>query len=84
MAKFHLRDDHLMRLAAEKGDLTGYAIARRSGLAQSTVSRLRRGLVEPATTSLIALAQVYGATVDELVSADPDSSAGPDEAGAAS
>jgi transcriptional regulator with XRE-family HTH domain len=72
MSQYRLRDDRLTEVAAAKGDHSGYAIARRSGLAQSTVSRLRRGLARPATESLLALVRAYDTTIDELVVADAE------------
>jgi transcriptional regulator with XRE-family HTH domain len=71
MPKSHLRPDRLMAAAAKKGDLTGYAIAMRTGLAQSTVSRLRRGLTAPADRTLHTMAATYETTVEELLTEAP-------------
>ena len=75
MPKYRLRGDQLEKVAAAKGDTSGYAIAKRSGLAESTVSRLRRGLARPAAETLVALVTAYETTIDELVSIEPESEA---------
>lgn len=53
------------RLRREQG-LDQLELARRAGLAQSTVSRVERGGELTATTAL-ALARVLGVTVEELL-----------------
>jgi transcriptional regulator with XRE-family HTH domain len=67
MPQYQLRSDRLDEAAAKKGDLSSYAIAKRTGLAESTLSRLRRGLASPATASLMKLSEIYGIPVDELI-----------------
>lgn len=64
---YRLRAERLREAAAKLGDHTSYAIAKRTGLAQSTIGRLRQGVVRPTTGSLIVLANAYGLTVDDLV-----------------
>ncbi|NUL03568.1 helix-turn-helix transcriptional regulator [Streptomyces lunaelactis] len=67
MPDFRLCRDRLAQAAAAKGDLTGYAIAKRTGLNQTTISRLRRGIAKPAASSLLVLAATYGVTVEDLI-----------------
>lgn len=67
MSTYRLCSDRLQEAAAAKGDRSSYAIAKRTGLAQSTLSRLRRGLAKPATGSLLILSATYGLSVDELL-----------------
>ncbi|RLL68167.1 helix-turn-helix transcriptional regulator [Streptomyces sp. Z26] len=67
MLDYRLSSTRLAEVAAAKGDHTSYAIAKRTGVAQSTLSRLRRGVASPATETLLALADAYEVTVEELV-----------------
>jgi transcriptional regulator with XRE-family HTH domain len=64
---YRLCATRLEQAAEAKGDRTSYAIAKRTGLAQSTVNRLRQGLVRPATSSLLALSAAYGLSVEDLI-----------------
>jgi transcriptional regulator with XRE-family HTH domain len=64
---YQLLRERLEQAAAAKGDHTGYAIAKRTGLNQTTISRLRRGLVRPTAASLFVLARAYDIGVEELV-----------------
>lgn len=70
MPTYRLCSDRLREAAAAKGDDSSYAIAKRTGLAESTLSRLRRGKSQPTTGSLLILAAAYGLTVDDLVEYD--------------
>lgn len=65
--RYRLREAPLKAAAAAKGDHSSYAISRRTGLAESTLSRLRRGMAKPAADTLLILATTYGLTVEELV-----------------
>ncbi|MEU9793792.1 helix-turn-helix transcriptional regulator [Streptomyces sparsogenes] len=67
MATYRLRSARLQEAAAAKGDHSSYAIAKRTGVAESTLSRLRRGMAQPATQTLLTLAAAYGLAVEELV-----------------
>lgn len=67
MPSFSLDGERLAEAAAAKGDLTGYAIAKRTGLNQTTLSRIRRGIVQPAARTLITLSRTYGLSIDELI-----------------
>ncbi|MFE2407087.1 helix-turn-helix domain-containing protein [Kitasatospora sp. NPDC059408] len=57
----------LREAAALAGDTTDYRIAKRSGLARATLSRLVNGRVEPSVTNVMRLAKCYGVTVESLL-----------------
>lgn len=67
MSSYRLRSAHLQEVAAARGDHSNYAIAKRTGLNQTTLSRISRGIAEPATKTLLTLAQAYDVSVDELI-----------------
>lgn len=67
MSHYRLRHERLRAAAAARGDHTSYAISKRTGVAQSTLSRLRRGIAKPAADTLLTLATTYGLSVDELI-----------------
>lgn len=67
MSSYRLRNRRLQEAAAAQGDHTNYAIAKRTGLNQTTLSRVCRGLVKPAAETLLTLATTYGLSVDELI-----------------
>ncbi|MEU4296379.1 MULTISPECIES: helix-turn-helix domain-containing protein [Kitasatospora] len=62
-----LNADSLRKVAARAGDTTDYRIAKRSGLARATLSRLVNGRVEPSVTNVMRLATCYGVTVESLL-----------------
>ncbi|MEE4598284.1 helix-turn-helix transcriptional regulator [Streptomyces sp. DSM 41524] len=64
---YRLRTDRLRAVARQKGDKTGYAIAQRTGLAESTISRLLRGKTQPGAKALLRICTVYGATTEDLM-----------------
>lgn len=75
------------RLAARRR-AAGYsqeALAGRLGVSRQAVSKWERGEASPDTDNLIALASLYGVTLDELLYAEPlqeaESAAGPGEDG---
>lgn len=70
MSTYRLHGSRLAEAAAAKGDKTNYAIAKRTGLNQTTISRLRRGLARPATSSLLVLAATYDMAIEELLERD--------------
>lgn len=70
MSSYRLRNGRLQEAAAARGDHTNYAIAKRTGLNQTTLSRVCRGLVKPAAETLLTLAAAYGLSVDELIEQD--------------
>lgn len=75
MSSYRLRKVRLQEAAAARGDLTNYAIAKRTGLNQTTLSRVCRGVVQPAAETLLTLATTYGLSVDELIDRAPESGA---------
>ncbi|MEV8546269.1 helix-turn-helix transcriptional regulator [Streptomyces sp. NPDC051572] len=72
MSHYRLRVERLRLAAAARGDLTSYAISKRTGVAQSTLSRLRRGIAKPAADTLLVLSSAYGVSVDDLIDRDAD------------
>lgn len=81
MSSYRLRIARLQEVAAARGDHSNYAIAKRTGLNQTTLSRICRGIAEPATKTLLTLAAAYGLSLDELVERQTQSAAGSDEEG---
>ncbi|MDH6709804.1 transcriptional regulator with XRE-family HTH domain [Kitasatospora sp. MAA19] len=59
--------ERLMEAAARMGDNSGYAIARRTGLTQSAVSRILAGRRQPTLTSAALMARTYSTPLDDLV-----------------
>lgn len=64
---FRLSTDKLRAAAQTKGDHTGYAIAKRTGIDESAISRLLQGKTQPGLNSALRLAAVYGTTVEALM-----------------
>jgi transcriptional regulator with XRE-family HTH domain len=67
MSTYRFRADRLTEAATRVGDRSSYAIAKRTGLSQTAVNRIRQGVVDPTVASLIALADPYELTLDELI-----------------
>lgn len=68
MSRHRLRTDLVNKAAEDAGDDTSLAIARRAGLANSTITRLLDGETTPSVATLIALRDAYGfETLDELL-----------------
>ena len=67
MPSYRLRSARLHEVAAARGDHSNYAIAKRTGLNQTTLSRICRGVATPATQTLLTLAIAYGLSIDELI-----------------
>lgn len=67
MSSYRLRSARLHEAAAARGDHSNYAIAKRTGLNQTTLSRICRGVAAPATKTLVTLASTYGLSLDDLV-----------------
>jgi transcriptional regulator with XRE-family HTH domain len=67
MSTYRFRADRLAEAAKKVGDRSSYAIAKRTGLSQTAVNRIRQGVVDPTVASLIALADPYQLTLDELI-----------------
>ena len=64
---YRLRIATLLEAAAGRGDKTGYAIARRTGIAESSVYRLLAGEAQPDLFSALRLGETYGVLVEELM-----------------
>jgi transcriptional regulator with XRE-family HTH domain len=71
MSTYRFRADRLTSAAMAAGDRSSYAIAKRTGLSQTAVNRIRQGASEPTVASLVALAIPYGLTLDELIERTP-------------
>lgn len=61
------RPDVLTARAEAMGDTTHYSIAVRTGVRESTISRLMAGRTTPTLPTLGAIASAYGTTLDDLV-----------------
>lgn len=64
---FRLRINKLREAAATLGDTTGYAIAQRTGIAESSVYRFLNGTAQPDLNSMLRIHAVYGAPVESLM-----------------
>lgn len=61
------RADVLAQKAEAAGDRTHYAIAERTGVRESTISRIIAARTIPTLPTLVAMAIAYGTTLDDLV-----------------
>lgn len=61
------RTDVLTTKAKAAGDTTLSLIAQRTGVQESTISRLLAGRTTPTVATLAAIADAYGTTLDDLV-----------------
>jgi transcriptional regulator with XRE-family HTH domain len=64
---YRLRIDTLKEAAGAHGDTSGYAIARRAGIAESSVYRLLNGEAQPDLITALRLAETYGISVERLM-----------------
>jgi transcriptional regulator with XRE-family HTH domain len=80
MSSYRLRSARLHEAAAARGDHSNYAIAKRTGLNQTTLSRICRGIVKPAAQTLLTLATAYELSIDELIDRDSEGVAAGDAA----
>ncbi|MET8624581.1 helix-turn-helix transcriptional regulator [Kitasatospora sp. NPDC004669] len=62
--------DALIAVAIRHGDNDGAAISKRTGVSQSTVSRLLAGHTVPSLTTLVALRAAYRLSLDAMVPAE--------------
>lgn len=76
MSSYRLRSARLHEAAAARGDHSNYAIAKRTGLNQTTLSRICRGIARPAAETLLVLSSAYGLSVDELIERENDDAPG--------
>ena len=58
--------------AAQIGDTSGYSIARRTGLSESTISRLFSGEYQPRATTQDRFLNAYKIHIDELMTDHPN------------
>lgn len=64
---FRLRIDKLREATATLGDTTGYAIAQRTGIAESSVYRFLAGAAQPDLNSMLRISDAYGTSVEDLM-----------------
>ncbi|MET8475377.1 helix-turn-helix transcriptional regulator [Streptomyces sp. NPDC006422] len=64
---YRLRVDALRKAARELGDDSGYAIAKRTGISEPTISKLLRGKVQPGVKTLLILTRSYGGSIEDLI-----------------
>jgi len=76
MPSYRLRSARLHEVAAARGDHSNYAIAKRTGLNQTTLSRICRGVAKPAAGTLLVLSSAYGVSVDELIERENEDAPG--------
>ncbi|WP_405019601.1 helix-turn-helix transcriptional regulator [Kitasatospora sp. NBC_00070] len=67
MPQYRFDAKRFLKAAASRGDITGYAIAQRTGLTEGTVSRIIKGHRQPKFESAALLARTYGARLDDFV-----------------
>lgn len=67
-----LNIDNLRKAAAELGDLTDYAIAKRSGVSKSTVSRLVNNACQPTAATQNRFLSTYKLPIDKLMTVADD------------
>lgn len=64
---YRLRIHRLREIAAQHGDTSPAAIARTTGIAESSVYRILSGASQPDLISALRLAAAYEITVEELM-----------------
>ncbi|MFJ8163860.1 helix-turn-helix domain-containing protein [Streptomyces sp. NPDC096136] len=64
---YRLRIDRLRAAALAAGDQSNIAMARRTGISESALSRMLRGQARPRLETLLQIGQSYGLTQDDLV-----------------
>lgn len=64
---YRLSIANLRAAAQKKGDHTGYAIAKRTGINESAISRILRGKFQPDLNSVLRMADAYDTTVEALM-----------------
>jgi transcriptional regulator with XRE-family HTH domain len=74
---YRLRVDKLRETTAIYGDTTGYAIAQRTGISESSVYRYLSGSAQPDLNSMLRISEAYEVHVEDLMErAQPAASAG--------
>ncbi|MFE5871589.1 helix-turn-helix domain-containing protein [Streptomyces roseifaciens] len=64
---YRLRVDLLRAVARETGDRTGYAIARRTKIAESSIYRILSGTAQPDLNSMLRISTTYGVPIETLM-----------------
>lgn len=64
---FRLRIERLREVAETLGDTTGYAIAQRTGIAESSVYRFLNGTAQPDLISMLRIHDAYGEPIETLM-----------------
>ncbi|WP_143657950.1 helix-turn-helix domain-containing protein [Embleya scabrispora] len=67
LISYSVRTDRLRSAAAARGDHTGQAIHRTTGVSAGVISRTLNGRTVPSLKTLIRLGAPYGLTLDDLV-----------------
>ena len=73
---YRFRIDALRKAAGAKGDGSGYAIARRTDIAESSIYRILAGAAQPDLITALRLGETYEISVEslmELVDVDGES-----------
>ncbi|WP_329368902.1 helix-turn-helix domain-containing protein [Streptomyces sp. NBC_00669] len=66
-----IRTELVRKRAAEQGHDSAYAIAQQLQVSASTISRLLVGDIQPSLTTLVAIRDLYGISLDDLVVSTP-------------
>lgn len=70
---FRLCVETLRKVANAKGDTSGYAIYKRTGVAESSVYRILKQEAQPDLNSILRIARAYDISVEALMTeADDD------------
>lgn len=64
---YRLRTELLRAAAREAGDQSNTAIAQRTGVSESALSRMLRGQSRPLFETIIQLAHTYGLSHEDLI-----------------
>lgn len=73
--RYRFNINTLREAAAQLGDHTDYKIAQRTGLAQSTISRLAAGDCQPRAATQAAIYLAYGLPLHEQMTLEPHEAA---------
>lgn len=68
---FRLDVPKLLEAAARKGDTRGAEISRRTGIAESSVSRILRGEAQPDLNSAMRFSETYGIDLRGIIKRVP-------------
>ncbi|MFF6940407.1 helix-turn-helix domain-containing protein [Streptomyces lavendulae] len=64
---YRLRTERLRAAAREAGDQSNTAIAQRTGISQSALSRMLRGQSRPLFETILRISRTYGLSHEDLV-----------------